>query len=79
MPVLRPGEIFWEAVKPELAKANVPFETPRARWPTSVLREVVQHLEASTPATLLENELWAGSADAPTWWQRRQRYSQDAL
>ena len=73
--VKRPAEIFLEAAKPVLAKANVSLETPRARWPVAALRDVLHHLEAGTPAGLLESELWATSADAPTWWARRNRCS----
>ena len=71
--VPRPSEVFQSAVEPALARAGVAADTARARWPVHVLRDVLKQLEAATPDSLLERELWAASIDAPTFWQRRQR------
>ncbi|GMH39239.1 hypothetical protein BSKO_07137 [Bryopsis sp. KO-2023] len=74
---MRPTDLYYAHLFPELNKANIPrVSSSRKDWPLDLMLRVFHSLQDHIPKRLLANELWCGSSSASAWWHRAKKYSQ---
>jgi hypothetical protein len=58
--------------------AGVDRLASRKEWPLEVLKQVLADLMRGVPRSLLERQIWSGSASSWDWWQRQQAHSRSS-
>ncbi|KAI8897600.1 hypothetical protein BC833DRAFT_36026 [Globomyces pollinis-pini] len=66
----RPIENFMSKINQAVKQGKLDKNSPRQKWPLTVLKEVFLELQKETPSDIISNEIWTASISNSNWWTK---------